>query len=153
MSKGIVFDKLDGSSFRIGIVVSRWNNHITDALLGRCKEALFETGVEEKNISVYQVPGAFEIPFVVSKLIREKNIDVIICLGSLIKGETMHFEYIADSVTKAIMRLNIDNDIPIIYGVLTCLTEQQAIDRSSESKNSGYEWGKAAIEMAKMLKH
>ena len=148
MSKGIKFDKLDGLSLRIGIVASRWNRHITDALLTRCREALLETGVAESNILVYQVPGAFEIPFVASRFIREKNVDAIICLGSLIKGESMHFEYIADSVTKAIMRLNTDNDIPIIYGVLTCLTEQQAIDRSSGPKNSGYEWGLTAVEMA-----
>ncbi len=148
MGKGIEFGKMSGAKLKVGIVTSRWNSHITDALLERCKLALLESEVLEKNIIIRNVPGAFEIPFATSRIIKENNLDVVVCLGSLIKGETMHFEYIAETVTNAIMKLSIYNDIPIIYGVLTCLTEDQAIERSSGSKNSGYEWGKAAVEMA-----
>ncbi|MBD3311460.1 MAG: 6,7-dimethyl-8-ribityllumazine synthase [Candidatus Magasanikbacteria bacterium] len=146
--KGIEFKNLDGSDLKIGIAKSRWNSFITDPLLEKCKQALLDSNVKEENIIVYEVPGSYELPFAASKLIKKQQVDAVVCLGSLIKGETMHFEYIAEAVTQGITRLNLETDIPVIFGVLTCLTEEQAIERSSGKKNNGYEWGLSAIEMA-----
>ncbi|HBU06740.1 MAG TPA: 6,7-dimethyl-8-ribityllumazine synthase [Candidatus Magasanikbacteria bacterium] len=148
MKKGIEFKISDGSKLKIGIARSRWNSFITDPLVENCRKALAECGVLEKNIYELSVPGAYEIPLAAKKLIDNKKVDAVVCLGSLIKGGTMHFEYIAEAVTQGIMRLNLDTGIPVIFGILTCLNEEQAVERSSGKLNSGYEWGMTAVEMA-----
>ena len=147
MSKGIKFEKKDGSKLRIGIVASSWNSHITDALLSECQKALQESGVPDTNVVVYRVPGAYEVIYGTKKMIEKENVDAVVCLGSLIKGETMHFEYIAEAVTQGIASLNIEAGVPVIFGVLACLNEEQAIVRSQGEKNQGHEWGMAAVEM------
>lgn len=152
MTKGIEFKKLDGSNLKIGLVKARWNSAVTDVLFAKCKEALLDSGVKEKNIIVYEVPGSYEVNFGAIKMIKEEKPDAVVCLGCLIKGETMHFEYIAEAVTQGITRLNIETGVPVIFGVLTCLTEEQAARRSSGEKNHGYEWGLSAIEMALLRK-
>lgn len=148
MSKGIVFEKKDGSQLKIGIAVSKWNNKITYSLLEKCHEALLQSGVKAKNISVIEVPGAFELPYAADFLISTKKPDAVICLGCLIKGQTRHFEYISEAVSQGIMHLNLERKVPVIFGVLTCLTEKQALARAGNNKNNhGYGWGKTAVEM------
>lgn len=139
---------MDGSKLKIGIVASRWNSHITDPLVENCRKALLDCNLEENNIIELRVPGAYEIPLAAKKLIDNQKVDVVVCLGSLIKGETMHFEYIAEAVTNGVMKLNLETGIPVVFGVLTCFNEDQAIERSSGKLNSGYEWGMVAVEMA-----
>lgn len=148
MEKGIEFKISDGSKLKIGIAHSRWNDFIINPLVENCKKALLESGVSEENIFELSVPGAYEVPLAAKKLIDNKKVDAVVCLGALIKGETMHFEYIAEAVTNGIMKLNLETGIPVIFGILTCLNEDQAIERSSGKLNSGYEWGMTAVEMA-----
>lgn len=146
-----------GSQLRIGILHARWNDSIIQALVKGCIARLTEFGVKEENIVVETVPGLFELPFG-SKLFIDKQkalgqpLDAVIPIGVLIKGSTMHFEYICDSVTHQLMKLNFEAGIPIIFGVLTCLTEEQAEARAGliEGKmhNHGEDWGAAAVEMA-----
>ncbi len=147
MVKGIKFEKLDGSNLKIGIVVSRWNSQITEALFVNCKKALLESGVLEENIIVERVPGAYELLFGTRQMIK-RGVDAVVPIGCLIKGETMHFEYIAEAVSQGVMNFNIGGDVPVIFGVLTCLSEDQAFERSVGNKNHGYEWGLTAVEMA-----
>lgn len=147
MTKEIEFKKLKGGKLKIGIVVARWNSEITDALLDQCLEALVDSKVKRKNILVREVPGAFELPFAAQHLIKKEKVDAVICIGVLIKGGTMHFEYIADAVANGIMRVQLNTGVPVIFGVLTCLTEKQALARSVGSKSHGYNWGLSAVEM------
>ena len=147
--KGISFSSnIDGSNKTIGIAVARWNSEVTHALLQSAKQALLDAGVKEDRIIVREVPGSFELPHAAARLAKDPEMDAVIAIGCLIKGETMHFEYIADAVAGGLMRLNIEGDTPVIFGVLTCLTEQQAVDRSSGDNNHGYGWGQSALEMA-----
>lgn len=154
---GVVDQKYDGSNLKIGIVHARWNTAIIDALVNGAIKKLKEFGVKEENIFVETVPGSFELPFGTRKL-QEKlrktvgvELDAIIPIGVLIKGSTMHFEYICDSTTNALMRLNETLEIPVIFGVLTVLTEEQAEVRAGLKPgmhNHGEDWGAAAVEMA-----
>ena len=124
MKKGLEFKPMDGKKLKIGIARSRWNNFITDSLVKNCREALSNCGVSDKNIYEIEVPGTYEIPLAAKKLIEGRKVDAVICLGSLIKGETMHFEYIAEAVTNGVMKLNLDTGVPVVFGVLTCLTKK-----------------------------
>ncbi len=140
---------LDGSKLRVGIVISRWNFDITEGLLIGALQALTECKVKEKNISVLDVTGSYELPFAARKMMQRKpGYDVVLTLGCLIKGQTMHFEYIADAVAHGIMELNVDEKTPVIFGVLTCLNQKQAKVRSQGKNNHGYGWGMTAVEMA-----
>lgn len=149
MSKNkTLFSKLNGAGLRIGIVRARWNGEITSSLLDGCKQALLETGVKEKNVTVIDVPGCYEVPFAVKTLIKSKRkYDAVIALGCLIKGETMHFEYIAEAVSHGLMELNLNEKTPVVFGVLTCLNEKQALARSRGENNHGIGWGYTAVEM------
>jgi len=150
--KGITFEKLDGSKLRIGIVVARWNSEYTTALLEGCKQGLRECGVEESNIVVQFVPGSYELIHGTKHMIDSNNVDAVVSIGTLIKGETMHFEYIAEAVTSGIREFNTKGNIPVIFGVLTCLTEEQVQARSTGENNHGVSWGKSAVEMALLKK-
>lgn len=155
MSKGVEFPKLKGDKLKIAIAVTRWNEHIMSSLLDGCKKALQDAGVKAKNITVVEVPGSYELPFAAKHLMQsKKKYDAVVALGCLIKGETMHFEYIADAVAHGLMSLNVDDDIsiPVVFGVLCCLTEKQAIARSTGKNNHGYGWGQTAVEMALLRK-
>lgn len=151
--KGVKFLKLDGSGLRIGIVKARWNSELTDSLFSGCLQALRDCGVKEKNIFSLAVPGSFETVFGAEKLIEEKKVDAVVCLGVLIKGETMHFEYLCSAVSQGIMRLGIDTGVPAVFGILTCLTEAQARVRATGDNNHGIGWGKTAVEMALLFKN
>lgn len=146
-----------GQNLRIGILHARWNAKIIDSLVDGCIRRLKELGVKEENIIVESIPGSFELPYG-SKLFVDKQaklgqpLDAVIPIGVLIKGSTMHFEYICDSVTHQLMKLNFELGLPVIFGVLTCLTDEQAEARAGliEGKmhNHGEDWGAAAVEMA-----
>tara|TARA_B100001109_G_C18704698_1_gene399679 strand:+ start:215 stop:694 length:480 start_codon:yes stop_codon:yes gene_type:complete len=137
----------DSSDFKFGIVVSKWNKKITDKLLNGVLETLKSFNVSESNIIIFKVPGSFELIYGAKKM-NKKNVDVIICLGSIIRGETKHFDFISSSVANGIKDLNIKLDIPVIFGVLTDDNEQQAIDRSGgKYGNKGVEAAITAIEM------
>lgn len=118
-----------------------------------------EMGVKDENITKWEVAGSYELPQAAKMMLTRYKLDAVICIGVLIKGETMHFEYIADAVSKGIMRVSLDSGIPVIFGVLTCLTEKQAIVRAgleegetTEGKghNHGIDWGSTAVEMASL---
>jgi 6,7-dimethyl-8-ribityllumazine synthase len=152
MSKGISFGKRDGSKLRIGIVKTEWNETIVENLFLSCRQALLDTGVLEKQITIIDVPGSFELPMGAKILAKKKKFDAIICLGVLIKGDTMHFEYIAEAVSHGLMTVGLESSTPVIFGVLTCLNEEQAIVRATGENNHGYWWGKSAVEMALIKK-
>ncbi len=153
MSKNkIEFPKLNGKNIKVGIALARWNTEITNSLMEGCLTALKEAGVPSKNFYVVPVPGSFELPLAAQHLFKKEKVDVVIALGCLIKGETMHFEYIADAMTNGLMRVSLDTGKPVVFGVLTCLTEKQAIARSTGKNNHGYGWGLTAVEMALLTK-
>ena len=145
------FDKKsipNASNFKFGVVVSKWNEKITNNLLKGVLDTLYSFNVVQSNIVVFEVPGSFELIYGAKK-INEKNVDAIICLGSIIKGETKHFDFISNCVANGIKDLNIHLDVPVIFGVLTDDNEQQAIDRSGgKYGNKGIE---AAITALKMV--
>ena len=135
-------------NFRFGIVVSEWNESITSSLLEGAKSALLDCGTSEENIEIIYVPGSFELVYG-SKLLQQKNIDAVIAIGSVIRGETEHFTFVCEAVSQGIKDLNVINDIPVIFCVLTDDTFQQAKDRSGGIHgNKGTEAAIAAIKMA-----
>ena len=132
-----------------GIVVSEWNKEITDNLLQGAVETLLEHGVDEKDIYVRHVPGSFELPFGASTLLEKKKFDAVICLGCVIQGETRHFEFISQAVAHGIMKVSLSEGIPVIFGVLTTDTLQQAKDRSGGALgNKGTDAAVTALKMA-----
>tara|TARA_B100000482_G_scaffold102506_1_gene73866 strand:- start:58 stop:540 length:483 start_codon:yes stop_codon:yes gene_type:complete len=136
------------SNLKFGIVVSQWNKEITDGLFNGAYSTLIDCGVLEKNINKLEVPGSFELIFG-TKILSKKNVDAIICLGSVIKGQTKHFDYVCQGVTNGIKDLNISLGIPVIFGVLTDNTMDQAINRSGgKYGNKGVEAAITAIKMA-----
>jgi len=138
----------DSSNMKIGIVVSKWNNKITDGLYNGAFTTLIESGVSENNIEKIEVPGSFELIFG-AKVLSRKDIDAIICLGSVIQGETKHFDYVCQAVSNGIKDLNITLNIPVIFGVLTDNTMEQAVNRSGgKHGNKGIEAAVTAIKMA-----
>jgi 6,7-dimethyl-8-ribityllumazine synthase len=147
-------------NIKIAIVVSKFNEVVTGNLLNGAVEALKQNNVKEKNIKIYYTPGAFEIPLAIKKLGRKKGkdkFDGIIALGCVIKGETAHFEYISDAVSKNINLLTTQLEIPIAFGVLTCYTPEQAFARSemepcNEDTNKGFEAALAVLDMIKLVK-
>lgn len=136
------------SKMRFGIVVSQWNDDITDGLYKGAYNTLLDCGVSKDNIIKLEVPGSFELIYG-TKILYKRNCDAIICLGSVIKGETKHFDYVCQGVTNGIKDLNITLDIPVIFGVLTDNTKDQAINRSGGIHgNKGVEAAITAIKMA-----
>ncbi len=133
---------------RVGIIRTRWNDEHVTNLVDGAKKALKECNVKEDNIFETEVPGSFELPLAAKFLALSGTVDAIITAGVLIKGDTMHFEYICDATSKGIMNVGIQTNVPVVFGVLTCLTEDQVKARSCEGNNHGYDWGKTAVEMA-----
>jgi len=147
-------DNLDGSTLRIGVLRTRWNEEHVNNLVNGITSAVKECKVDtDTNLFIKEVPGAYELPYAAKLLAMSGTVDAIICCGVLIKGETYHFEYISEAVTKGIMDVNLSTMTPVIYGVLNCLDEEQVAKRSSDKNgghNHGYDWGKTAVEMAIM---
>eukprot|EP00526_Cylindrotheca_closterium_P019270 CAMPEP_0113619388 /NCGR_PEP_ID=MMETSP0017_2-20120614/9844_1 /TAXON_ID=2856 /ORGANISM="Cylindrotheca closterium" /LENGTH=222 /DNA_ID=CAMNT_0000528961 /DNA_START=21 /DNA_END=689 /DNA_ORIENTATION=+ /assembly_acc=CAM_ASM_000147 len=144
----VSFGDLDGKEVRIGIIRTRWNDEHVSNLVDGCRAALKECNVKEENIFETNVPGAYELPLAARFLALSGTVDAIVTAGVLIKGDTLHFEYISDAVSKGLMNVGIQTSMPIVYGVLNCLDEDQVKKRSSADNNHGYDWGKTAVEMA-----
>jgi 6,7-dimethyl-8-ribityllumazine synthase len=139
----------DGSSMKIGIAVSEWNEEITSALLDGALNTLQKHGVSRDKIMVRAVPGSFELPYGARIVAEQFNPHVVICIGCIIQGETPHFDYICQGVSRGITELNLDYDIPFIFGVLTTSNLQQAKDRSGgKHGNKGIEAAVTALKMA-----
>lgn len=143
---------LIGEGLKFGLVVSRFNEFITQKLLGGAMDALNRHGVNPDNIEVAWVPGAFEMPLGAQKMVQ-KGYDGVICLGAVIRGATPHFEYVAAEVTKGIAQVSLSSGVPVIYGVITADTIEQAIERAgTKAGNKGFDAAITAIEMANLLK-
>jgi 6,7-dimethyl-8-ribityllumazine synthase len=145
--------KLDGKSMKFAIVVSRFNEFITGKLLDGAEDCLKRHGVIDKDIDTVWVPGALEIPLLAKKLAKSNKYNAIITLGTVIRGATTHYDYVCNEVAKGIASLNIQHEIPIIFGVLTTENIEQAIERAgTKAGNKGYEAAVSAIEMANLIK-
>ena len=143
----------DATGLRFGIVVAKFNRPVTGKLLSSCVEELEEQGVRADDIEVVRVPGAFEIPLVAKTMARAGRFDAVICLGAIIRGDTPHFEYISAEVSRGIGQAALHADVPIIFGVLTTHTVEQAMERAEPGKfNRGGEAAKSAIEMARVMR-
>jgi 6,7-dimethyl-8-ribityllumazine synthase len=142
-----------GDGLKFGIVVSRFNDFITNKMLEGAQDALLRHGVNEDDIEVALVPGAFEIPLAAQKLAATRRYDAVICLGAVIRGGTPHFEYVAGEVTKGVAQVGLNTGIPVIYGVLTTENLEQAIERAGTKQgNEGAKAALTAIEMANLIK-
>lgn len=144
----VTFGELDGSDIRIGIIRTRWNDEHVTNLVDGCLKALKECNVKEENIFETSIPGAYELPLSARFLALGGTVDAIVTAGVLIKGETMHFEYISDAVSSGLMSVQLQTQCPIVYGVLNCANEEQVKARSSGDSNHGEDWGRTAVEMA-----
>lgn len=145
---------LVAKDIKVGIIVGRFNEFIVSKLLGGALDGLKRHGVEEENIEISWVPGAFEIPLVAKKMAKSKKYDAIICLGAVIKGSTPHFDYVCAEASKGIASVSLSEELPIIFGVLTTDTIEQAIERAgTKAGNKGYDAAVSAIEMANLLKN
>ncbi len=154
MNKNKCFEgMLLGKGLRFGLVVSRFNEFITNKLLEGALDALKRHGVDENDIEVALVPGSFEIPVIAKKLAQSERYDAVICLGTVVRGGTPHFDYIATEVTKGIAHVGLETGLPVVYGIITADTLEQAIERAgTKMGNRGSEAAKDAIEMANLLK-
>lgn len=142
-----------GEGLKIGVVISRFNEFITSKLLAGTKDALLRHGVNQDNIDVAWVPGAFEIPLVAKNLAQSKRYDAVICLGAVIRGATPHFEYVAAEVTKGIAKVGLDTGLPVSYGIITADTLEQAIERAgTKAGNKGFDAAVDTIEMVNLLR-
>ena len=141
--------QLIADKYRFGIVVSRFNEFISNKLLGGALDALQRHGAPSENIEVAWTPGAFEVPLIAQKMARTKKYDAVICLGAVIRGSTPHFEYVSSEVSKGIAKVSLDTEIPVIFGIVTTDTLEQAIERAgTKAGNKGWDAAIAAIEMA-----
>jgi 6,7-dimethyl-8-ribityllumazine synthase len=138
---------------RFGIVASRFNDFITKDLVNGCLDTLRRHGTKEDDISLTWVPGAFEIPLIAQKIAKSKSVDAVICLGAVIRGSTPHFEYIASETAKGIAKVSLDTGLPVIFGIITADTIEQAIERAgTKDGNKGRDAALNAIEMANLIK-
>ncbi|HDP2471519.1 TPA: 6,7-dimethyl-8-ribityllumazine synthase [Staphylococcus aureus] len=145
--------KLIGKDLKVAIVVSRFNNFITGRLLEGAKDTLIRHDVNEDNIDVAFVPGAFEIPLVAKKLASSGNYDAVITLGCVIRGATSHYDYVCNEVAKGVSKVNDQTNVPVIFGILTTESIEQAVERAgTKAGNKGAEAAVSAIEMANLLK-
>jgi 6,7-dimethyl-8-ribityllumazine synthase len=145
--------KLNAKGFKFAIVVSRFNSFITERLLEGALDALKRHGAEEKQIEIYKVPGAFEIPLVAKLLAKKKDVDAVIALGTVIRGATPHFDYVAAEVSKGIAQSSLELEKPISFGVITSDNIEQAIERAgTKSGNKGFDAAISAIEMVNLIK-
>jgi 6,7-dimethyl-8-ribityllumazine synthase len=139
----------NAGTHRFGIVVSEWNSEITDALLQGATKTLQDAGANDEQIIISYVPGSFELPFGAQKLILDVDVDCVICLGCVIQGETPHFDYVCSATGLGVMQVGLEHNKPVIFGVLTTLNQQQALDRAGgKHGNKGVE---AAVTALKML--
>lgn len=146
--------KISGKGLKIGIVCSKYNRLITDRLLEGAINLLKQVDVDEDSIDIYLVPGSFEIPVVLERVLAMGKYDAVVCLGTLIRGETPHFEYIATHVTKSILDLSVKYRIPVTFGIITANTPEEAIDRAGmKMGNKGAEAALHAVELANLVRN
>ncbi|MFA5074065.1 MAG: 6,7-dimethyl-8-ribityllumazine synthase [Nitrospirota bacterium] len=149
----IIQGDLSAVGLKFGIVAARFNDFITARLVEGALDALQRHGAQDGNIEVIKVPGAYEIPLAARKLAQSRKYDAVICLGAVIRGATPHFEYISAEVSKGIAAVSLETGIPVIFGVLTTDTIEQAVERAgTKSGNKGWDAALSAIEMANLLK-
>ncbi len=144
--------KLIAEGLKIGIVAARFNEFIVSKLVGGAEDALIRHGVKEEDIEVAWVPGAFEIPLIAKKMAKSGKYDGIVCLGTVIKGATSHYDYVCAEVSKGIAQVSLSEETPVAFGILTTDTIQQAIERAgTKAGNKGYDAAVTVIEMANLL--
>ena len=145
--------RLSAGGFRFALVSSRWNDFLTSRLGEGALDALERLGADGGAVEHFRVPGSFEIPLVAQKLAESGRFDAVVCLGTVIRGETPHFEYVAGEVTKGIAHVGLQTGVPVLYGIVTADTLEQAIDRAGvKAGNKGFEAAMSAVEMANLLK-
>jgi 6,7-dimethyl-8-ribityllumazine synthase len=145
--------RLSAGGFRFALVSSRWNDFLTGRLVEGALDALERLGADEAAVEHFRVPGSFEIPLVAQKLAQSGRFDAVVCLGTVIRGQTPHFEYVAGEVTKGIAQVAMQTGVPVLYGVVTADTLEQAIDRAGvKAGNKGFEAAMSAVEMVNLLK-
>ena len=149
----VIEGQLTAAGLKFAIVVSRFNGFVSERLLGGALDALTRTGGQPDDIEVVKVPGSWELPVVVRELARQRRHDAIICLAAVIRGETPHFDYVAGEAVKGIGHIAAESGVPVAFGVLTCNTLEQAIDRAgAKSGNKGFDAAMAAVEMANLMR-
>lgn len=148
----ILEGKLLAEGKKFALVVSRFNDFITDRLVGGAIDALQRSGAKEEDIEIIKVPGAFEIPLIAKKLASKGRYDAIVCLGAVIRGATPHFEYVSAEVSKGIAQVGLEADVPVIFGIITSDTIEQAIERAgTKAGNKGWSAAMSAIEMVNLI--
>jgi 6,7-dimethyl-8-ribityllumazine synthase len=148
----IVEAKLLAEGKKFALVVSRFNDFITERLVGGAVDALLRCGAKDEDIDLVKVPGAFEIPLIAKKMAQKKRYHAIVCLGAVIRGATPHFDYVSAEVSKGIALVGIDENIPVIFGIITADTIEQAIERAgTKAGNKGFSAAMAAVEMANLI--
>lgn len=149
----VIEGELQAKGLRFGVIVSRFNDFITSKLLDGALDALRRHGADEKDIEVVKVPGSFEIPLVAKKMAAKGNCSAIICLGTVIRGATPHFEYVSAEVSKGVASASMETGVPIAFGIITSDTIEQAVERAgTKSGNKGWDAAITAIEMAQVMK-
>ena len=142
-----------GKELKIGLVASRFNEFIVSKLVGGAEDCLLRHGVDGDNISLAWVPGAYEIPLIAQKMAKSGKYDAVICLGAVIRGATSHYDYVCNEVSKGIAQVSLASDIPVLFGVLTTDTIEQAIERAgTKAGNKGYDCALGALEMINLFK-
>jgi 6,7-dimethyl-8-ribityllumazine synthase len=145
--------RLNAEGFRFAIVGSRWNEFITGRLVEGAVDALERLGAKEAAVTIYRVPGAFELPLLALRLAQSRRFDAIICVGTIIRGQTPHFDYIANEVARGISHAGLESGLPVVFGVVTADTVDQAIDRAGvKLGNKGFEAAMTAVELASLYK-
>jgi 6,7-dimethyl-8-ribityllumazine synthase len=145
--------RLNGEAFRFAIVASRWNELISARLVEGALDSLKRLGAKDANVSLYRVPGAFEIPLLALRLAQSRKFDAVICLGTIIRGQTPHFDYIASEVARGISHAGLTSGLPVVFGIVTADTVDQAIDRAGvKLGNKGFEAAMTAVELVNLYK-
>jgi 6,7-dimethyl-8-ribityllumazine synthase len=145
--------KLNAEGFRFAVIASRWNDFLTARLVEGALDALERLGAAKESVEVFKVPGSFEIPLLALKLAATGKWDAVVCVGTIIRGQTPHFEYIAGEVTKGIAHAGMETGVPVVYGIVTADTLEQAIDRAGvKAGNKGFEAAMSAVELVNLYK-
>ena len=145
--------KLVSENIRVGVVCARFNDFIVSRLLAGCEDTLLRHGVREEDIAVAWVPGAFEIPLIASKMAKSGKYDAVIALGAVIRGSTSHYDYVCSEVSKGVATVALQSDIPVLFGVLTTDTIEQAVERAgTKAGNKGSDCAESAIEMVNLIR-
>ena len=148
----VIEGKLQGEGKKFALIASRFNDFITDKLVGGALDALVRSGVEDDDIDLLKVPGAFEIPLVAKRAVATGKYDAVICLGAVIRGSTSHYDYVCAEASKGIAQVSMESGIPVIFGIITTDTIEQAIERAgTKAGNKGWSAAISAVEMANLM--